>query len=27
VVAFRNGQPIRRHPTCGGLVNEDRQAA
>src|SRR3984893_9270282 len=27
VVAFRPGQPIRRHPTCGGLINEYRQAA
>jgi putative transposase len=27
VVAYRAGQPIRRHPTCGGLINEYRQAA
>jgi transposase InsO family protein len=27
VVAYRPGQPIRRHPTCGGLINEYRQAA
>ena len=27
VVEYRPGQPIRRHPTCGGLINEYRQAA
>jgi transposase InsO family protein len=27
VVAFRPGRPIRRHPTCNGLINEYRQAA
>jgi putative transposase len=27
VVVFRPGQPIRRHPTCGGLINEYRHAA
>ena len=27
VVAYRPGQPIRRHPTCNGLINEYRQAA
>jgi putative transposase len=27
VVAYRPGQPIRRHPTCGGLINEYRHAA
>jgi putative transposase len=27
VVDYRPGQPIRRHPTCGGLINEYRQAA
>jgi transposase InsO family protein len=27
VVEFRTGRPIRRHPSCGGLVNEYRQAA
>ena len=27
VVAYRPGQPIRRHPTCDGLINEYRQAA
>ena len=27
VVAYRPGQPIRRHPTCDGIVNEYRQAA
>jgi transposase InsO family protein len=27
VVAYRPGQPIRRHPTCGGLINEYRYAA
>jgi transposase InsO family protein len=27
VVAYQPGQPIRRHPTCGGLINEYRQAA
>jgi putative transposase len=27
VVAFRPGQPIRRHPACGGLINEYRHAA
>jgi transposase InsO family protein len=26
-VAYRPGQPIRRHPTCDGLINEYRQAA
>jgi transposase InsO family protein len=27
VVDHRPGQPIRRHPTCGGLINEYCQAA
>jgi putative transposase len=27
VVAYRPGQPTRRHPTCGGLINEHRHAA
>jgi transposase InsO family protein len=27
VVAYRPGQPIRRHPTCSGLINEYRHAA
>ena len=27
VVAYRPGQPIHRHPTCGGLINEYCQAA
>jgi putative transposase len=27
VVAYRPGQPLRRYPTCGGLINEYRQAA
>ena len=27
VVAHRPGQQIRRHPTCGGLINEYRHAA
>ena len=27
VVAYRPGQPLRRHPTCRGLINEYRQAA
>jgi putative transposase len=27
VVAYRPGQPIRRHPTCNGLINQYRQAA
>jgi putative transposase len=27
VVAYRPSRPIRRHPTCGGLINEYRQAA
>ena len=27
VVEHRPGQPIRRHPRCGGLINEYRQAA
>jgi putative transposase len=27
VVAYRAGRPIRRHPTCSGLINEYRQAA
>jgi transposase InsO family protein len=27
VVAYRPSQPIRRHPTCDGLINEYRQAA
>jgi putative transposase len=27
VVAYQPGQPIRRHPTCNGLVNQYRQAA
>jgi transposase InsO family protein len=26
-VEYRPGRPIRRHPTCGGLINEYRQAA
>jgi transposase InsO family protein len=26
-VAYRPGRPIRRQPTCGGLINEYRQAA
>jgi putative transposase len=26
VVAYRPGRPIRRHPTCGGLINQYRQA-
>jgi len=26
VVAYRLGRPIRRHPTCGGLINQYRQA-
>lgn len=26
-VGYRPGQPIRRHPTCSGLINEYRQAA
>jgi transposase InsO family protein len=26
-VAYRPGQPIRRHSSCGGLINEYRQAA
>ena len=26
-VAYRPGRPIRRHPTCSGLINEYRQAA
>jgi putative transposase len=27
LLEHRLGQPIRRHPTCGGLINEYRQAA
>jgi transposase InsO family protein len=27
VIAYRPGRPIRRHPTCAGLINEYRQAA
>ena len=27
VVAYRPGRPIRRHPTCSGLINQYRQAA
>lgn len=27
VVAYRPGQPLRRHSTCNGLINEYRQAA
>jgi putative transposase len=27
VAAYRPGRPIRRHPTCSGLINEYRQAA
>jgi putative transposase len=27
VVAYRPGQPIRRHPRCNGLINEYHQAA
>jgi putative transposase len=27
VVAYRPGQPLRRHPTCDGLINEYRHAA
>jgi putative transposase len=27
VVEYRPGQPIRRHPTCNGLINQYRQAA
>jgi len=27
VVAYRPGRPIRRHPSCAGLINEYRQAA
>jgi putative transposase len=27
VVAYRAGRPIRRHPSCAGLINEYRQAA
>ena len=27
VVTYRPGQPLRRHPTSGGLINEYRQAA
>jgi putative transposase len=27
LVEFRPGRPIRRHPTCNGLINEYRQAA
>jgi putative transposase len=26
-VVYRPGRPIRRHPTCSGLINEYRQAA
>ena len=27
VVEYQSGQPIQRHPRCGGLINEHRQAA
>jgi putative transposase len=27
VIAHRQGQPIRRHPTCNGLINQYRRAA
>jgi transposase InsO family protein len=27
VVEYRPGRPIRRHPTCGGLINQYRRAA
>jgi putative transposase len=27
VVAYQPGRPIRRHPTCSGLINQYRQAA
>ncbi len=27
IVAYRPGRPIRRHPTCSGLINQYRQAA
>jgi putative transposase len=27
VIEYRRGQPIRRHPTCNGLINEYRHAA
>ncbi|MDP9333746.1 MAG: transposase [Actinomycetota bacterium] len=27
IVEYRPGRPIRRHPTCNGLINEYRQAA
>ena len=27
VIEYRPGRPIRRHPTCSGLINEYRQAA
>ena len=27
VVDYRPGRPIRRHPTCNGLINQYRQAA
>jgi putative transposase len=27
IVDYRSGQPIQRHPTCGGLINEYRHAA
>jgi putative transposase len=27
VVEYRQGRPIRQHPTCGGLINEYRPAA
>jgi putative transposase len=27
IVEYRPGRPIRRHPTCSGLINEYRQAA
>ena len=27
VVEYRPGQPIRRHRSCSGLINEYRQAA
>jgi transposase InsO family protein len=27
IVEYRQGRPIRRHPTCSGIINEYRQAA
>ena len=27
VAVYRAGRPIRRHPTCSGLINQYRQAA